>query len=189
MACSGQKSSPTSLEGTDEEQEYDALQISANWEQIVEKSQQKQPQSLACRKVAVLALFHTGRIGSQALNDCLADSREVLTSPLAAMIMSDVYIQVGMVNMAQRAAFESMAKETDYKKNGRALRRLTECAIITGQNDLALKYTYLLEELDAHSKWALSMRRIALNPELLCEEPTYEQLKKTYEETTDQFFL
>ena len=146
MACSGQKSSPTSLEGTDEEQEYDALQISANWEQIVEKNFHEPTHSLACRKVVRLAQYRLGQAGQDAVYECLSDSHDALSSELAAMMLSDVYIQLGMVTMAQRAAFEAMVKHADVTDCERPLRRLTETALITGHYELALKYIAIVEK-------------------------------------------
>lgn len=177
------------LDGTQEEKEYDALQIKSKWQQILEKSQQQPPHSLACQKVVRLAQYRMNISGKEAIYDCLSDSRQVLTSPMAAMMMSDLYLQLGMTNMAQRAAFEAMVKTHDAKDNGRALRRLTETSIITGQYDLALKYISLLENYRTHRKWAREMRKIAEHPELLHQKPTYQNLKKIYEKTEDMFFL
>ncbi|MBR6936569.1 MAG: hypothetical protein IKH63_03200 [Prevotella sp.] len=182
--------SPSShIEGTQEEKEFDALQIKGKWSQIIEKYQERPTSSLACRKVMRLAQIQKGLVGKEAIYECLSDSREVLTSPTAALMMSDVYMQLGMVNMAQRAAFEAMVKTHDIKDNGRALRRLTETAIITGQYDLALKYISLLENYRTHRKWAREMRKIAERPELLPQKPTYQNLKQIYEKTEDMFFL
>ena len=160
MGCS----SGSEIEGTQEEHEFDRLQLKSDWNGIVALNSRQPAQSLACRKVVLLAQCNLGQAPASAL-------------------------QLGMVNMAQRAAFESMAKVPDRTQCGRALRRLAECAIITGQNALAKKYTYLLEDLPAHRDWARSMRRIAEHPELISEQPVYENLKRTYEETADQFFL
>ena len=182
--------SPSShIEGTQEEKEFDALQIKGKWSQIIEKYQERPTSSLACRKVMRLAQIQKGLVGKEAIYEWLSDSREVLTSPTAALMMSDVYMQLGMVNMAQRAAFEAMVKTHDIKDNGRALRRLTETAIITGQYDLALKYISLLENYRTHRKWAREMRKIAERPELLPQKPTYQNLKQIYEKTEDMFFL
>ena len=182
--------SPSShIEGTQEEKEFDALQIKGKWSQIIEKYQERPTSSLACRKVMRLAQIQKGLVGKEAIYECLSDSREVLTSPTAALMMSDVYMQLGMVNMAQRAAFEAMVKTHDIKDNGRALRRLTETAIITGQYDLALKYISLLDNYRTHRKWAREMRKIAEHPELLPQKPTYQNLKQIYEKTEDMFFL
>lgn len=177
-------SSVDPAEGTDEERAYDVLQRKGQWEQIVSKSQEEPVQSAVCYKVVRLAQYRLGLVGASSLYECLADSRQVLTSPLAALMMSDVYMQIGMVNMAQRAAFEAMVKMGPGADNGRALRRLTETAVITRQYDLALKYITLLEEHSTHREWARSMRCVIEHP-----TPEYEKLQKHYEETEDQFFL
>ena len=188
-ACSWFGSTEPALEGTDEEVVYDQLQRRMDWEQIVSQNQQTPAQSLACRKVVRLAQFRLGLAGREAIYECLSDSRDVLTSPLAALMMCDVYMQLGMVNMAQRAAFESTVKQPYAESNMRALRRLTETALITGHYELALKYISLLEEHSAHRKWARSMRIFAEHPERMAEEPGFQQLIKAYEETDEQFFL
>ena len=189
VAIASSCSSDTPIQGTDEEHEYDELQLEGNWEKIIEKSRGTQVTSLACQKVVRLAELRLGRAGKDAVYECLANSHEVLTSPTAALMMSDVYLQIGMVNMAQRAAFESLSKAPDVKINGRAYRRLTETAIITGQYEVALKYISLLEEIRTHRKWAHEMRRIAEHPERIVEQPAYLQLRNTYEKTEDQFFM
>lgn len=177
------------VEGTQEEREYDALQRKGKWEEIVEKDREAPAQSLACQKLVLLAQYRLGRVGQMGVIGCLSQSREALSSPMGALIMSDVYIQLGMVNMAQRAAFESMVKTPDMKENGRALRRLTETALITRQYDVAKKYLSILENNRKHRKWARSMRPLAEHPELLDENPSYLQLRKKYEESKDDFFM
>lgn len=172
-----------------EEEIYDRLQRKTDWKAIVKQNQQQPTHSLACHKVVVLAQYRLGQIPALATQECLADTREVLASPLAAMMMSDVYIQLGMVNMAQRAAFESMVKEPDLKKNERALMRLTETAIITRQYEVARKYIAILETITSHSKWVSDMRQLAEHPELIEQNAVYKQLRETYEKTKDQFFL
>ena len=180
LSCSSDKP----VEGTEEEQAYDVMQRKGQWDKIVKRSQEESVQSVACQKVVRLAQYRLGLITPFALRDCLTDSHDVLTNPLAALMMSDVYMQLGMVNMAQRAAFEAMVKMGQQADNSRALRRLTETAIITKQYDLALKYITLLEENSAHREWARSMRQVIAHP-----TPEYEKLQKSYEETEDQFFL
>ena len=172
-----------------EEQEYDQLQLKGKWEQIIEKDQQHPTQILACQKVVKLARFRMGLTDNNAIHECLSDSRDVLTNPTTAIMMSDLYMQLGMINMAQRAAFEALVKEPESKNKGRILRRLTETAIVTKQYDLALKYIALLEKDSTHRKWARNMREIAKHPEQIVNAPIYEKMQQSYEETEDQFFL
>ena len=182
-------SSSASLPGTDEEHAYDALQRAADWNEIVQRYQQSPPQSLACRKVAQLAMFHLGRAGREAVYECLSDSHDVLTTETAALMMSDVYMQLGFVAMAQRAAFEGMVNVLDVKRNERALRRLTETALVMGQYELALKYISIVEDNFSSSEWVQTMRPMAMNPELIMQHPVFGKLRVEYEKQKDQFFL
>ena len=186
MGCS---STASRLDGTDEEREYDALQLKGKWEQIVAKNVQQPTQSLACHKVVLLAQYRLGQVGSEAILECLADSKMVLYSEVDAMMMSDVYIQLGMVAMAQRAAFESMVKHVEVAGCERPLRRLTETALIMGQYELALKYIAIVEQNFSSNDWAQSMRSLALHPEQIRQHPGFSKLLENYEKTQDQFFL
>jgi hypothetical protein len=183
-------SSPSEqLPGTDEERAYDALQRAAKWEEIVRKYQEQPAQSLACRKVALLAWYRLGRGDRSTVFECLENAHEVLTTETAALMMSDVYMQLGMVAMAQRAAFEAMVKMGDVKNCERPLRRLTESALIMGQTELTVKYASLLEEFSSSRKWARRMKQLARHPELIDEASGIGKLKKQYEHTEDTFFL
>ena len=183
-ACSRSGASDVALGGTDEERAYDLMQRKGQWSEIVHKNQESPVQSLACQKVVLMAHVRQGMGGREAVYECLANSKDVLTSPLSALMMSDVYMQLGMVNMAQRAAFEALVKMPAKADNSRALRRLTETAIITKQYDLAIKYIGLLEKKSAHHDWASSMRQMIVHP-----TPEFEKFQRNYENTEDQFFL
>lgn len=104
-------------------------------------------------------------------------------------MMSDIYMRLGMVAMAQRAAFEAMVKMGNVKNCERPLRRLTETALITRQTELVMKYASLLEDFPASRSWAKQMKQLALYPELIGGESAYGKLKKQYEHTEDEFFL
>lgn len=183
-------SSPSEqLPGTDEERAYDALQRAAKWEEIVRKYQEQPAQSLACRKVALLAWYRLGRGDRTTAFECLENAHEVLTTETAALMMSDVYMQLGMVAMAQRAAFEGMVNVSDMRLNERALRRLTETALVMGQYELALKYLSIIDENYSSSDWVQQMRPMALHPELIRQHPVFNKLREEYEKTKDQFFM
>lgn len=174
-------------EGTAEEKAYDQLQRKGRWSEIIKKNNDTPAQSLACKKVVALAQWRLN--GDNNLNFCLEDSHDVLTSQTAALMMSDVYIQLGMVAMAQRAAFEGMVNVPDVRRNERALRRLTETAIITRQYDLALKYIAIVEEHFSSGDWVKRMRDLALHPEHIRQYPTLNKLRENYEKMDDQFFM
>ena len=189
LLANGCSSSTSRFNGTDEERAYDALQLKGKWEQIVEKNAKEPTRSLACHKVVRLAQYRLGQVGQEAVLECLANSYEVLTSELAAMMMSDVYIQLGMAAMAQRAAFEAMVKHADVADCERPLRRLAETALITGQYELALKYIAIIEANFSDDDWVRTMRSMATHPEQILQHPTFSKLRENYEKTQDQFFM
>ena len=185
----GCSSSSVRLDGTEEERAYDVLQLNGKWEQIVEKNFHEPTHSLACRKVVRLAQYRLGQAGQDAVYECLSDSHDALSSELAAMMLSDVYIQLGMVTMAQRAAFEAMVKHADVTDCERPLRRLTETALITGHYELALKYIAIVEQHFSSADWVQTMRTMAMHPEQISQHPVFSKLRENYEKTQDQFFM
>ena len=144
---------------------------------------------MAGRKVALLAWYRLGRGDRSTVFECLENAHEVLTTETAALMMSDVYMQLGMVAMAQRAAFEGMVNVSDMRLNERALRRLTETALVMGQYEVALKYLSIIDENYSSSDWVQQMRPMALHPELIRQHPVFNKLREEYEKTKDQFFM
>ena len=126
-----------------DETSYDWLLRRGRWTSILQKNY---PSSMACQNVVRLAQYQTGRISENEMFDELTLTNDVLGSRTAAYMMSDVYMYAGMVNMAQRASFEAMASIEDFSMSGRALKRLTETSLITGQYQVALKYISILEK-------------------------------------------
>ena len=90
--------------GTEEECRYDAMQLDGDWEGIVAEAEKTPVQSLPCQKVVRLAQFRLRQIDQRAAMECLANTKEALTSITGAMMMSDVYMQLGFTALAQRAA-------------------------------------------------------------------------------------
>ena len=174
--------------GTREERLFDQWQRQGRWDKIVDYSREHAVQSLACRKVALLAQWRQGNT-SVDLKECFDDSREVLTSQTAALMMSDSYMQLGMPAMAQRAAFDAMVKTNGKKLRERPLRRLVEAALVMNQPQLAMKYITILEDYSSSSEWAQSMKLLAQHPELIYHYPTLSKLRKSYENAQDAFFL
>lgn len=175
--------------GTEEECLYDGMQLKGHWEQIVNQASASPVQSLACTKVVQLAQYRLGLAGKEAIGYCLSNTKEVITSVTAAMMMSDVYIQLGYPSLAERAAFEAMVKTSDEALKQRALQRLTETAIITRQYEVARKYLFILEEKGANRQWLQTMKRMAEQPATIQENPTFKNLQEQYDNTEDQFFM
>jgi len=111
-----------------------------------------------------------------------------LSSIPSAFLMSEVCMQIGMVNVAQRAAFEAMEAIPNYNKSSRALCRLVETNMITGQTEVALKYIAILEQTTFYGGWARKMKQMVENPQLLHNHQFYHRLKEYYENGEDVFF-
>ena len=175
--------------GTLEMVEYDYLQRQKSWEMIVRKASREEPHSRACMNVVSLAKYYQGQMSPEVLRESLLEPYKSLTSATSAMMMSDVFFQMGFVNFSQRAVFEAMESASNYNKSGRALCRLTETALVTGQYEVALKYISLLEETLFYRRWARYMRQFVDHPESIKDHPKYGPLQKIYSETEDALFI
>ena len=116
------------------------------------------------------------------------DQPPTLKSVSSAFLMSEIALSMGMVNMSQRSAFEAMEAIPNYNKSARALRRLVETNIITGQYDVARKYIAILEETTFYRGWARKMAVLVDHPEQIREYPFYHRLKEKYDNGQDQLF-
>lgn len=171
-----------------EELSYDFLQRRGQWEQIIRKSQENSPSSQACQYVVRMAMHQTGRISDSEMFTDLALSNNAINSRTAAYMMSDVYMYAGLVNLSQRASFEAMASIEDFSMSGRALQRLTETALVTGQYQVAKKYISILEETLYYRDFAKRMRLLVDHPSQIDCHPVYGSLKKAYDNTKDVLF-
>lgn len=173
--------------GTMEELEYDFLLRQGKWEEIIDKNQENKTMLLSCQNAVRIALWKTGRLAPEYLQNCLLNPKEVLSSRASAYMMSDIYMMLGQVGMAQRATFEAMESIEDYDKSGRSLMRLTETSLITGHPEVALKYICLLERTIFYRSWAKKMRLLAEHPELM-KGTAYDQMKQMYDESENLLF-
>lgn len=177
------------LGGTEEEMQYDYLIRKGDWQAIIDKYNNQKPLSMSCNSAAVLAFFQTHQIDQQTLVTNIPTTKQILSGRSAAFIMSDVYMLTGLLSLSQRCAFEAMESIEDFNKSGRSLVRLTECSLIYGQTELALKYISLLEKTVFYRRWAQQMRPLAEHPELIDGHPSFGKLRKLNEEMKDTFFM
>ena len=189
LVCCACQRTPQLADGTPEEQEYDQLQQQKQWAKIVEKNRLKPTESEACYNAVRLASWHMGKCSREELDKCLEDSHGVLGSTTSALMMSDIYLQLGMVNMARRAAFDAMVAMRSERPDSRALKRLTEVAIITREYDLAKKYLKVGEAYKDCRPWTKLLRPLVEHPEQIVNYPSYQKLREIHESKQDEFFL
>lgn len=175
--------------GTLEMMEYDYLQRQKAWGKILQKARKEDPHARACMCIVNLAKYYQKQMSPESLQESMYQPYKSLTSAVSAMMIGDIFFQMGFVNFSQRAVFEAMESASNANKSARVLCRLTETAIVTGQYEVALKYISILEQTLMYRRWAQYMKQLATHPEDIKNHPLYGSLQKIYGETEDTLFI
>lgn len=155
---------------------YDYLARKQYWQQIIEKAEQKEPSSPLSVVALNLALGKTGQLGERMFEfyqkgtqGLFIEFERDYTSPL---ITGEVYYHLGMINTAQRHAFEAMEAIPNFRKSVRGFKRLAETNLINGEYEAASKYINALAKTTYYRKWANHAKtflydenKISMNPE------------------------
>lgn len=191
--------------GSYEEMECDMLLRMNKWEKILQKYHN--PMSPAVQSAILLASYQTGQIDKQELMHRIIGPADMpgreptifnynglhlmisFGNLSSAFMVSDIASLLNMYNISQRAAFEAMEYIPNHNKSGRALKRLVETSIITGQYDVAKKYLSILDETFFYKNWAEKTRPLVEHPEQIMEYPFYQKSKEFYENSEDYFFI
>ncbi|WP_297094184.1 DUF6057 family protein [uncultured Draconibacterium sp.] len=137
---------------------YDFQIRMRRWDRVITMADKKEPTnpiSIACLN---LALAETGQLGEKmfeyyqnGIGGLIPDFTSNATIPATA---GEVYYHLGLINTAQRFAFETMEALPEYQKSVRSIKRLAETNIINGEYALAAKYLHLLQKTLYYRKWA-----------------------------------
>ena len=183
--------------------EYDFLVRTGQWEEIVRKAERHQP-SLPMSVCAVnLALGMTNQLGDRAFEFFQHGAEGLLPKFVrdfnSTQLTGEAYFQLGLVNTAQRYAFEAMEAIPNFYKSGRAVKRLAETNLINGQYRVAEKYLRMLEKtlfekylrmLEKtlfYRRWAQSRREMLVDTTLIDRHPVYGRLRRL--RLTDDFLF
>ncbi|WP_321348172.1 DUF6057 family protein [uncultured Draconibacterium sp.] len=128
------------------------------WDRAIAMANEKAPTSPLAVTCLNLALAETGQLGERmfeyyqnGIGGLLPDFTRDFTIPV---ITGEVYYHLGLINTAQRFAFEAMEALPDYQKSVRSIKRLVETNIINGDSEVAKKYLHLLQKTLYYKKWA-----------------------------------
>ena len=139
--------------------EYDFYARMRKWDAIIGKAENQNPQTPLSVTCLNLALAKKNQLGERMFEfyqkgtgGLIPDFQKDYTIP---MVAGEVYYHLGFINTARRYAFEAMEALPDYQKSSRALKRLTETAIIKGDYDLVEKYLRILQKTVFYRVWAL----------------------------------
>lgn len=137
---------------------YDFHVRMRKWDRVIALADKNAPAGPLAVTCLNLALAKQDLLGERmfsyfqnGMGGLLPDFTRDFTIPIMA---GEVYYHLGMVNTAQRFAFEAMEALPDYQKSARAIKRLAETNIINGEYKLAEKYLHLLQKTLYYRAWA-----------------------------------
>lgn len=174
--------------GTPEEQHYEFLMRLHLWNRLLSVAQKQSPKSRACQYAVMLAEWKLYGSHEADLRQCYHDTWHSLSSCTASFLMSDLYLQLGWINMSQRAAHDALVSFSNYNSSGRALQRIAEMSLITGQYELVVKYAKILEQAPFYHDWAQEALQMAEHPELIEQNSNCLRLRQAYIEIPDGVF-
>ena len=137
---------------------YDFMVRMQMWNRIMQSADKQNPDNPKTVSCLNLALAMTGRMADSQFEYFQNGPEGLLpsfvgdhTNPVST---GEIYWQLGMVNTAQRFAFEAQEAIPDFQKSARLYRRLAETNIVNGDLDVARKYLKALQNACFYRKWA-----------------------------------
>ncbi|MGD9555601.1 MAG: DUF6057 family protein [Mangrovibacterium sp.] len=166
----------------EEVMEYDFHTRMRHWDQILEKADKNPPRSPLAVVCVNLALAKHDLLGERmfhyyqnGMGGLLPDFTRDFTIPC---MTGEVYYHLGLVNTAQRLAFESMEALPDFQKSVRSVMRLAETNLINENYELAGKYLRLLQKTFYYRKWAGHTLNIMQSEDSIEKHPEWGKLRK-----------
>ena len=137
---------------------YDFMVRMQMWNRIMLKADKKNPDNPKTVSCLNLALSKTGRMADSQFQyfqngpeGLLPDFTGDYTNPVST---AEIYWHLGMVNTAQRFAFEAQEAIPDFQKSVRCYKRLAETNMVNGDREVARKYLKALSNTLFYRKWA-----------------------------------
>ena len=162
--------------------DYDYLVRTGQWKAVISKAELQQPDLPMSVSATNLALAMENQLGDRAFQFFQRGTQGLLPSFernfATSQLTGEIYFRLGLVNTAQRFAFETMEALPNYAKSVRVMRRLAETNIINGQYEVARKYLMLLRKTFFYSKWAGTMLALMADEKKIDEHPLYGYLRR-----------
>ena len=138
--------------------EYDYLVRAKDWNAIIAKAEKLTPDLPMSVSATNLALGMTNQLGERAFDFYQRGTEGLLPgferNFATTQLTGEIYFHLGLVNTAQRMAFEAMEAIPNYNKSARVVKRLAETNLINGQYEVARKYLLMLEKTIFYRPWA-----------------------------------
>ena len=162
--------------------EYDYLVRINNWNGIIAKAEKQMPDLPMSVSATNLALGMTNQLGERAFDFYQRGSGGLLPkferNFATTQLTGEIYFHLGLVNTAQRFAFEAMEAIPNYNKSARVVKRLAETNLMNGQYKVAEKYLKILEKTVFYRPWAKRTMALLGNEKAINEHPLYGKLRQ-----------
>ncbi len=162
--------------------EYDYLVRIKDWNGIIAKAEEQTPDLPMSVSATNLALAMTNQLGDRAFEFYQRGSEGLLPkferNFATTQLTGEIYFHLGLVNTAQRFAFEAMESIPNYNKSGRVIKRLAETNLINREYKVAEKYLHMLEKTIFYRKWAKRMLAMIGDEKAIDAHPLYGTLRK-----------
>ena len=162
--------------------EYDYLVRIGDWNGIIAKAEAQTPDLPMSVSATNLALAMTNQLGDRAFDFFQHGSEGLLPkferNFATTQLTGEIYFNLGLVNTAQRLAFEAMEAIPNYNKSARVVKRLAETNLINGEYKVAEKYLRMLEKTVFYRPWAQRTMQLLGNEKAINEHPLYGTLRQ-----------
>ena len=162
--------------------EYDYLVRTNQWNAIIAKAEKQMPDLPMSVSATNLALGMTNQLGERAFDFYQRGSEGLLPkferNFATAQLTGEIYFHLGLINTAQRFAFEAMEAIPNYNKSARVVKRLAETNLINGQYKVAEKYLKMLEKTVFYRPWAKRTMAMLGDEKQINSHPLYGTLRQ-----------
>lgn len=162
--------------------EYDYLVRVGDWNAIIQKAERQMPDLPMSVSATNLALGMTNQLGDRAFDFYQRGTGGLLPrferNFATAQLTGEIYFHLGLVNTAQRFAFEAMEAIPNYNKSARVVKRLAETNLINGQYKVARKYLQMLEKTVFYRLWAQRTMAMLGDEKAINGHPLYGMLRQ-----------
>lgn len=172
--------------------DYDYLVRNHQWQKILDKARGQTantPFGVSCVNYALAMtgqlndhLFEYYQNGAEGLFPSFVRD---MTSPVPT---SDIFYSLGMINDAERYAFEAQEAIPNYRKSGRLMQRMIQCEIVNGNYRVADKYLRMLRKSLFYHSWAERQMQLSGNDRAVNADPEYRRLRDLRIKHTDYLF-
>ena len=162
--------------------EYDYLVRINDWDAVIAKAEKQMPDLPMSVSATNLALAMSNQLGERAF-DFYQHGTEGLLPNFdrnfsTLQLTGEIFFRLGLVNTAQRFAFEAMEAIPNYNKSVRAVKRLAETNLVNGQYRVAEKYLRMLEKTIFYRPWAQRTIQLLGDEKAIDSHPLYGTLRQ-----------